>query len=103
MKVDQTERRLGWTWLLVAGGLAAGLSFSLFSVDRFLAGWDREERLADTLRELRTAQFESGSGETDVRLLAEEKELATDNHAALDSPSAAHGEELQVGHDSSHE
>ena len=69
MEIDQQEMRRGWIWLFVAGGFAIALSFFLYTVDNGLTFSNKETRLGETLRELRTAQHAVSTGTSDPRLV----------------------------------
>ena len=95
MELDPQEVRYGWTWLLCAGFIAVCFSFSLYYVDNMLTYSDREQRLGDTLRELRTAQFTVAGDKTDLRALSPD----------LSRSAAVHHSDVHVehhGHDSHH-
>lgn len=76
MDVRESELKDGWRWFMGAGLFALLLCFFLYKADRLLSTSDREQRLGETLRELRTAQFEiagdrvNGPQGVDSRLLS---------------------------------
>lgn len=67
MELNAKEVRDGMNWLLW-GGLAALLlvAFMVWA-DLFLARWDHEQRLGETLRELRSAQASLEAWVSDTR------------------------------------
>jgi hypothetical protein len=67
MDLDEKEVRDGMTWLYVAGACAIALSIFLQWADYRLSTSDREVRLENTLRELRTAQATVGAEVADRR------------------------------------
>ncbi len=70
MELDAGEVRAGWSWFIVAGAIAVAFSFFLYNADEMLTHSDREQRLGQTLRELRTAQFTISGAPSDSRMLA---------------------------------
>lgn len=54
-------------WIISAGGFAVLLSLFLVTADYQLSHSDKEKRLGETLRELRTAQASMASRVTDPR------------------------------------
>lgn len=72
MEISKEELKGGWMWLFFAGSVAIGLSLFLYYVDTALTNSDSEERLAETLTELRTAQANVSSGVADYRQISAE-------------------------------
>lgn len=67
MNIDPKIERDGIRWFFIAGTAALALSLFLFFVDEGLSNSKSEQRLAETLRELRTAQASLPSGAVDPR------------------------------------
>lgn len=67
-KLTEKERKDSWIWLFGAGTFAICIALFMFWSDRTLANSDHEQRLANTLREIRTAQS-SLHGTADPRQL----------------------------------
>ena len=57
----------GYRWFFVVGAIAICFSIFLANIDKRLSESDKEKRLGDTLRELRTAQTTLPSRVTDSR------------------------------------
>lgn len=100
MELDPQEQIWARNWFYGAGTAAILLAFFLPFVDYKLSNSDREIRVAETIRELRTAQFGLGSKNIDHRLTSEgsvpapapqEQELAHE-------PPAGHGAEAHAEH-----
>jgi len=68
MDLREEELRDGWQWLIGGGIFALALSLFIYFADRGLSQSTREQDLARTLQDLRSAQFQLGSGEVDSRL-----------------------------------
>lgn len=69
-------------WFYIAGIIALGFAYALFRVDEGLTHSTRERDLANTLKELRTAQRSIPTGETDTRLSSVLPPVAADETAA---------------------
>lgn len=84
MELDAQEVRFGWTWFFCVGIIAVGFSFFLFSMDELLSNSDREQRLGQTLRELRTAQFTVANSPEDLRVLGPDlsREMIESSHGS---------------------
>lgn len=75
--LTEKQRKDSWIWLFAGGTFAICLALFLFWADRYLSTSDREQRLGETLRELRSAQV-SLPGSVDPRqlgILTAEKRL----------------------------
>lgn len=59
----------GKRWFFIVGPIAILFAYFLYCVDERLNNWNREQVLADTLEELRTAQTHLDSRVTDQRIL----------------------------------
>ena len=70
MKLDPKVQRDGWIWLFCAGIFGVGLGLFLYNADNMLTYSDKEARLGNTLREIRTAQATVSAGVSDVRQLS---------------------------------
>lgn len=67
MEFDPEEQKSGMRWLVVVGLIAIAVSFTLKTADDRLSTSKREERLEQTLKELRTAQLSLPARVTDER------------------------------------
>lgn len=67
MHIDSKIEKDGVRWFFIAGGCAVVLSIFLYMVDEGLTNSNREQKLAETLRELRTAQASVAAGSIDPR------------------------------------
>ncbi len=68
MELDPKIESDGLKWIMRAGFVALLVSSFLVWVDHTLSTSDTDERLAETLYELRTAQSSLGTGSIDERL-----------------------------------
>ncbi|NBW40057.1 hypothetical protein EBR25_03530 [bacterium] len=84
MSKDSNVNSNSFRWLLLAGSVAVALTIFLYRVDNHLTTSDKEARLGDTLRTLRTAQSEVSAGASDERqvvgALLEARSLNKDDH-----------------------
>jgi len=69
MDLIEQEQKSGVRWFFGAGFVAVCLCYFLYYVDNSLTFSDREDRLAETLYDLRSAQTGLPSGAVDSRLL----------------------------------
>ncbi len=70
MELDPKEIRAGWKWFAFAGVVSICLCVFLYQIDRYMQEDNSGERLAETLKELRSAQGAVSSGVSDVRVLS---------------------------------
>lgn len=67
MNKDSQVTQNSFRWLLIAGSVAVALTIFLYRVDNHLTTSDKEARLGNTLRTLRTAQSTVSAGASDER------------------------------------
>lgn len=69
MQLCEQEMKRGYVWFFVAGTLAVCLVVFLYKMDHTISKYHEEGRVetAETLNELRTAQFSLGSSQVDQR------------------------------------
>ncbi len=67
MNKDSQVTQNSFRWLLIAGSVAVALTIFLYRVDNHLTNSDKEARLGNTLRTLRTAQSTVSAGASDER------------------------------------
>ncbi|MCB0332019.1 MAG: hypothetical protein KDD55_00900 [Bdellovibrionales bacterium] len=82
MELDAGEVRAGWTWLVVAGAIAIAFSLFLYNADERLTNSDRDVRLGQTLRELRTAQFTVSGAPSDLRMVSPDLRRDSQDHSS---------------------
>ena len=75
MQLDTQEETNGVRWFLGAGFLGVCLCLFLYHMDNHMTFSDKEERLAETLYELRSAQTSLSTGPLDSRLIVETDEV----------------------------
>ena len=63
------EVKGAYAWFFGVGAIAIGIAFSLFTLDNSLTYSDREVRLNNTLKEIRSAQASFETRNLDQRLL----------------------------------
>jgi len=78
MDLNSQEQKSGVRWFFGAGLVAVCLSLFLYNVDNILTFSDKEERLAETLYDLRSAQTGLPTGSVDDRLLVGSNSIASD-------------------------
>lgn len=66
--LTEQQRKDSWFWLVVGGAFAIGLALFVYNVDRYLSTSNSEAVLAETLREIRSAQASLPSSVDDRQL-----------------------------------
>jgi hypothetical protein len=95
MNKDSQVTQNSFRWLLIAGSVAVALTIFLYQVDNYLTTSDKEVRLGNTLRTLRTAQSDVSAGASDERQVvgAVLEAHSLNKHEGLNThDDASHGE-----------